>query len=85
MILSSLTKICQNRPNNELKFFENQLKKVDFRKNLAPIWNLVLKRVSKFVIPQLRDTLLAPKITKCKDLLYSELKYWNIFEHGNLQ
>ena len=69
MILSSLTKICQNRPNNKLKFCENQLKKVDFRKNLDPIWNLVLKRVSKFVIPQFRDTLLVPKITKCEDLL----------------
>ena len=31
---------------------------------------LVLKWVSKFVIPEFRDTLLAPKITKCGDLLY---------------
>ena len=31
---------------------------------------LVLKRVSKFVIPEFRDTLLVPKITKCGDLLY---------------
>ena len=44
---------------------------MDFRKNLDPVWNLVLKRVSKFVIPQFRDTLLVPKITKCEDLLYS--------------
>ena len=38
------------------------------------IWNLVLKRVSKFVIPdpEFRDTLLVPKITKCGDLLYSD-------------
>ena len=76
MILSSLTKICQNRPNNKLKFCENQLKKVDFRKNLDPIWNLVLKRVSKFVIPQFRDTLLVPKITKCEDLLQCKPPYY---------
>ena len=31
---------------------------------------LVLKRVSKFVILEFRDTLLVPKITKCGDLLY---------------
>ena len=46
-------------------------KKVDFRKILDPIWDLVLKRVSKFVIPKFRDTLLVPKITKCEDLLYN--------------
>ena len=43
---------------------------MDFRKFLDQIWDLVLKRVSKFVIPEFRDTLLAPKITKCGDLLY---------------
>ena len=31
---------------------------------------LVLKRISKFVIPEFCDTLLVPKITKCGDLLY---------------
>ena len=45
-------------------------KKVDFRKILDPIWDLALKRVSKFVIPEFRDTLLVPKITKCGDFLY---------------
>ena len=35
---------------------------------------LVLKRVSKFVILEFRDTLLVPKITKCGDLLYSHLQ-----------
>ena len=90
MILSSLTKISQNRPNNKLKFCENQLKKVDFRKNLDPIWNLVLKRVSKFVIPQFRDTLLVPKIIKCEDLLYkgvimkrSQLGSERVFKHDH--
>ena len=46
-------------------------KKVDFRKCLDPIWDLVLNRVSKFVISEFRDTLLVPKITKCRDLLYN--------------
>ena len=50
---------------------EKLAKKVDFRKFLDPIWDLALKRVSKFVIPEFRDTLLVPKITKCGDLLYS--------------
>ena len=45
-------------------------KKVDFRKFLDPIQGLVLKRVSKFVIPKFRDTILVPKIPKCGDLLY---------------
>ena len=45
-------------------------KKVDFRKCLDPIWDLALKRVSKFVIPKFPDTLSIPKITKCGDLLY---------------
>ena len=49
---------------------EKLAKKVDFRKSLDPIWDLALKRVSKFVIPEFRDTLLVPKITKCGDLLY---------------
>ena len=44
--------------------------KVDFRKFLDPIQGLVLKRVSKFVIPKFRDTILVPKITKYGDLLY---------------
>ena len=78
MILSSLKKICQNRPNNKLKFCENLIKKVDFRKNLDSIWNLLLKRVSKFVIPQFRDTILVPKITKCEDLLY-QVPTWHIW------
>ena len=43
---------------------------MDLRKFLDPIWDLVLKRVSKFVIPEFRDTLLVQKITKCGDLLY---------------
>ena len=30
---------------------------MDFRKLLGPIWDLALKRVSKFVIPEFRDTL----------------------------
>ena len=46
-------------------------KKVDFRKFLDPIQGLVLKRVSKFVIPKFRDTILVPKITKYGDLLYN--------------
>ena len=51
---------------------------MDFRKLLGPIWDLVLKRVSKFVIPEFRDTLLVPKITKCGDLLYSSpAVVWN--------
>ncbi len=33
-------------------------------------WILVLKRVSKFVIPQFSDTLLVPKIMKFGDLMY---------------
>ena len=37
---------------------------------MDPILDLVLKRVSKFVIPKFCDTLLVPKITKCGDLLY---------------
>ena len=49
---------------------EKIAKKVDFRKFLDPIWNLALKRVSKFVIPEFRYTLLVPKITKCGELLY---------------
>ena len=48
-------------------------KKVGFRKILDPIWDLVLKRVSKFVIPEFCDTPLVPKITKCGDLLYNVL------------
>ena len=36
-------------------------KKVDFRKFLDPIQGLVLKRVSKFVIPQFCDTLFGTK------------------------
>ena len=39
-------------------------------KKVEGIWNLALKRVSKFVFPKFRDTLLVPKITKCRDLLY---------------
>ena len=53
-----------------MKFCGNQLKKWTLEKFLDPIWDLVLKRVSKFVIPEFRDTLLVPKITKCGDLLY---------------
>ena len=49
---------------------EKIAKRVDFRKFLGLIWDLALKRVSKFVIPEFRDTLLVPKITKCGDLLY---------------
>ena len=49
---------------------EKLAKKVDFGKSLDPIWDLALKRVSKFVIPKFRDTLLVPKITKFGDLLY---------------
>ena len=45
---------------------------MDFRKFLDPIWDLALKMVSKFVIPEFRDTLLVLKITKCGDLLYIE-------------
>ena len=44
-------------------------KKVDFRNFFDPIWDLVLRRVSKFGIPEFHDTLLVPKITKCGDLL----------------
>ena len=56
-------------------------KKVDFRKFLDPIQGLVLKRVSKFVIPKFRDTILVPKIPKCGDLLYAHVRnlpkqYW---------
>ena len=47
---------------------------MDFRKFFDPIWDLALKRVSKFVIPEFRDTLLVTKITKCGDLLYIYLK-----------
>ena len=50
---------------------EKLTKKLDFRKILGPIWDLALKRVSKFVIPKFRDTLLVPKIMKCGDLLYN--------------
>ena len=39
---------------------------MDFRKFLDPIWDLALKRDSKFVIPEFRDTLLVPKITKMR-------------------
>ena len=39
---------------------------MDFRKILFPIWDLVLKRVSKFVIPKFRDTLLVQKIHKMR-------------------
>ena len=54
-----------------MKFRKKKLaKKVDFRKFLDPIQDLVLKRVSKFVIPKFCDTVLVPKITKCGDLLY---------------
>ena len=57
--------------NNILTFKTEKIaKKVDFRKFLDPIWDLALKRVSKFVIPEFRDALLVPKITKCGDLLY---------------
>ena len=49
---------------------EKIAKKVDFRKFLDPVWDLALKRVSKFAIPEFRDDLLVPKITKCRDLLY---------------
>ena len=56
-------------------------KKVDFRKFLDPIWDLVLKRVSKFVIPKFRDNLLVPKITKCGDLLYFYSQNINGSEH----
>ena len=52
---------------------EKLAKNLDFRKILDPIWNLALKRVSKFMIPQFRDTLLVPKITKCGDSLYLDL------------
>ena len=48
---------------------------MDFRKILDPIWDLVLKRVSKFVILEFRDALLVPKITKCGDLLYMDVPY----------
>ena len=54
---------------------EKIAKKVDFRKFLDPIWDLALKRVSKFVIPKFRDTLLVPKITNFGDLLYTEKSY----------
>ena len=57
---------------------EKIAKKVDFRKILDQIWDLVLKRVSKFVIPEFRDNLLVPKITKCGDLLYFLLKYFQM-------
>jgi hypothetical protein len=43
---------------------------VDFRNFFDPIWDLALKKVSKFVIPEFHDTFLVPKITKCGDLLY---------------
>ena len=43
---------------------------MDFKIFLDPIWDLALKMVSKFVIPEFRDTLLVPKITKSGDLLY---------------
>ena len=56
---------------------EKLAKKVDFRKFLDPIWDLVLKRISKFVIPKFRETLLVPKITKCGDLLYIYLHQLN--------
>ena len=60
-------KIVSDLKNDELG------KKVDFRKFVDPIRDLALKRVSKFVIPEFRDTLLVPKITKCGDLLYYKL------------
>ena len=56
------------------KILQKLAKKVDFRKILDPIWDLVLKKVSKFVIPEFRDTPLIPKITKCGDLLYKFLR-----------
>ena len=59
---------------------EKLAKKVDFRKFLDPIWDLALKRVSKFVIPEFRDTLLVPKITKCGDLRTFLLRSPEIFK-----
>ena len=53
---------------------------MDFGKFLDPIWDLALKRVSKFVIPKFRDTLLVPKITKYEDLLYYEIPYFLGFQ-----
>ena len=57
VIVSSLTKICQKR--HCILTFKNEklAKKVDFRKFLDPIWDLALKRVSKFVIHEFRHTL----------------------------
>ena len=46
-----------------------RLEKGEFRKILDPILDLVLKRVSQFVIPIFCDTLLVPIIKKCGDLL----------------
>ena len=61
-------------PNNYLYFDfqinEKVAKKMDFRKFLDPIWDLALQMVSKFVIPEFRNTLLVSKITKYGDLLY---------------
>ena len=54
-------------------------KKVDFRKFLDPIRDLVLKIVSQFGIPEFRDYDLVPKITKYGDLLYY------IFEKSSLK
>ena len=51
------------------KISKELAKKVDFRNFVDPIWDLALKRDSKFVIPEFRDTLLVPKVTKCGDLL----------------
>ena len=53
-----------------MKFCGNQLKKWTLENFMDPILDLVLKRVSKFVIPKFRDTPLVSKITKCGDLLY---------------
>ena len=55
---------------------EKLAKKVDFTNFLDPNWYLAVKRVSKFVIPEFRDTLLVPKITKCGDLLYYAMLFF---------
>ena len=45
---------------------------------------LVLRRVSKFVIPEFRDTLLVPKITKCGDLLYTNFRLYTVVDQNSV-
>ena len=54
----------------KLNFRENWQKKGTSEKFWTQFDTLYYKEVSKFVIPAFRYKLLAPKITKCGDLLY---------------